>query len=261
MKEYVNKIINRNIELGTGYKVGAIVPDNYSLYDKVIAYIVDGKSRVIKLDDMVRCVVLYDKDGNKNDLTLITNPITLQTSLFNGIVKVKDIEKDTGRMILLTGDYEFKMGRKFMKRIYSDKKNKILIERFECRIMTLRDLFTSESDPLYITVKKPFTDIFPSDYYSNKKDHYGKIAYDVYHPKTLVYLIQYKSTSGKYKNTILIGADANSDRATGYEYKKAKFNIYMMIYADKIKEKGSFITPILWHYAKDIYKKSRIITL
>ena len=263
MNGYKNKIINRNIDIND-YIIQSRPPSNLKLSDIVIGY-TTGNSRwkIIKFNDLKNCCILYDrffkKDNNKKEqiITLVLNPITLNVCTFVGKVEIHSIKKN-GSLILTKDNYKFKFGSKHS---LDQEIDEMHIERKETKLMELRNIFIFTSDPKFIVVKKKFTDIFKLDYYLNNQNIDGEIIHDVFHPKTLVYIIQYKSKSGKYKTSILIGVKSNSKFPTGYNYKESKFEEYFLIHSQKIIEKKAFIYPMLLYYAKLIHKNAKIIIL
>ena len=62
-----------------------------------------------------------------------------------------------------------------------------------------------------------------------------------HHPKTLVYLIQYKSSDNKIKNTIIISKSENS-----FNLIESKIDKYFENYEQQIIDKKGFIIPMLW---------------
>ena len=87
------------------------------------------------------------------------------------------------------------------------------------------------------------------------------MIHNTFHPKTLVYIIQYKSNSGKYKTTILVGKGANSTHPSGYSYKTSKYEDYLKYYTNSLIDKNAFMFPMMWHYANIIFNNSKVITI
>ena len=89
----------------------------------------------------------------------------------------------------------------------------------------------------------------------------NNIESEKFHPKTLVHLIQYNSKENKKKITIVIGKDSDLLDINGYDNKKSGFDNYLLKYENEIIEKESFIMPMLYYKAIQIYKNSKIVIL
>lgn len=233
--------------------IGADISANSSLYDIFVTYYFENKLKIIKLDDMIKTVVLYD-----NTITLIVNPITLATCIYHGHIKITDVDEYTGQLTLerLSDKYSFKMGDTML----NINKSQVFLETIQCKIMYLRDIFMFNSDPLYIKIPH-VKSIIPESYIKNKQDINNDTINETYHPKTLVYVIIYTSHSGKQKNTILIGNGANSKKATGYDFKNSKFATYIKVYADKLEEMYSYIYPMFWFSANRTFSNAKKVVL
>jgi len=239
-------------------------PKDLNLSDIVIGYNT-GESRwkIIKLDDMKKFCILYDrfyKKENENKehiFTLIFNPITLNICTFSGKIEIDDINED-GSFILKKDIYKFKFGT---KESLDSQIDNIHIERKETKIMELKNMFMFASDPKYIIIKKKSDNILNDKYYKNKKDFLGNNLEKNYHPKSLVYIIQYLSKKGMYKTTILVGTKINYENPTGFNFKESKFEDYFKIYKDKLQNKKAFIFPMFLYYAKLIFNNAKIIFL
>ena len=80
------------------------------------------------------------------------------------------------------------------------------------------------------------------------------------HPKTLVYVIQYKSAkSNEEKTSILLGRNMDKTTVTGYDIKKSGLLEYLGKHGHKIINKSGFVIPCLWYVAKNNYKYAKVI--
>ncbi len=252
MNNYVKKIKNTSVQLSDCI-IGADISVNTSLYDIFVTYYIDNKLKIIKLDDMLGTVILYD-----GDVTLIVNPLTLATCVYYGHITISDIDEYTGQLLLRRSPDEpsFKLG----ETILNIGTSQLNLKTIQCKIMILRDIFIFDSDPLYVKIKNPQY-IIPKAYMENKQDIHDNTINETYHPKTLVYVIVYTSNSGKRKHTILIGKGSNSKTPSGYNFKNSKFSTYIKVYADKLEEMQSYIYPMFWFSANKIFDNARIIIL
>jgi hypothetical protein len=262
-----NKIINRSLTFDD-IEEHNTPPDDFGLHDNMIAYNIDNQWRVIKLDNFVNVCVLHTKTIEKKktkDITLILNPITLNACLFEGVVNIRDVDEFTGRLILQHEKTVFQMGMSYST---IDGDIKVKVKRREVKIMELRDVFIFSSDPKYITINTdPIINmgealkLLPTSFYTNKKDHRQENITEKYHPKTLVYIIQYKSKSKKYKHTIVQGRGINARNPSGYKYKDSKIEDYLRQYTPQLINKEAFIFPMFLYYAKIIFPRAKIIKL
>jgi hypothetical protein len=131
--------------------------------------------------------------------------------------------------------------------------------------MILRNAMIYAPDAIFMKCKKKLNQIIHSDYYFNNNDIYDKKIKSVYiHPKTLVYLVKYKSkskTKKKSKYVILVGDDINNLIPTGYDLNQSKLNNHLVKYGEKIINKNGYIMPILWYMAIMLYPNAKIIAL
>ena len=255
----VENIKNNDIN-SKEFEISKIVPDNYNIDDNVILYNNGINNKVLLLNNMINLIKIKDifvLNKKKEDITIILNPITLNTCGYFGEINITKFNED-GSLMLKKNKYEFKMGDEFYT-INDDLKNKL--KRIQIGILKLKDVFKNYFDPVYIILKKKLKNIFDQKFYTNNRDHFNKLIKERIHPKTLVYILQYTSTSGKKKVTILVGKDANSSTPSGYNFEKSKFNIYFNEYKEEIYKKKSFIFPMFWYYAKIQFNESKIIFL
>ena len=101
------------------------------------------------------------------------------------------------------------------------------------------------------------------NYYNNDLDiNDEKINIEKYHPKTLVYIIQYTTIKTEnIKNILVIGKDANKHTITGYDIKLSGLNEYLYKKEKKMEDKKGYTLPILYYYSNKIYTFSKIIKL
>ena len=230
------------------------------LHDQIVLYNVGGDWKVIPLILALSYPIIYDKYSINDvtyDVTVVVCPVTLRSTMFKGIFEFETYqdytmilkEKDTGDLIAI--DLGYKMDMKYAVEP---------TRRSEIKIMTLRSaLINAPDSQVMITTKKisPIIDIY---YYSNTKDLNGKELDCLVHPKTLVYVIQYKSyDETTEKLAIILGRDMNKFDATGYDIKKSGLYEYLGKYRQKIINRGGYIMPMLWYLAKDIYKTSKVV--
>lgn len=237
--------------------------NNLQLSDNVVLYNDGNLWKIIPLKIMFIYPIIYDQyaySDEKYDVSIIVCPITLRSVMFKG--KFKFYKYEDYRMIIQNSDDIMPIDLN-----YKISKNFIVQEnkRIEVKILTLRSAITYAPDAHFINIKKSKINeneiVLNCDYYSNNLDIYGnEIKKDNIHPKTLVYIVYYKSHSTKkYKIAILIGNDYSDKNISGYDVIKSKINEYLIKNRSNIIKKNGYIMPMLWYMAKEIYKKRKII--
>jgi hypothetical protein len=255
------------------------------LSDKILIYCLGNQWKIIPLQVALSYPIIYDKfvDDENYDVTIVLCPITLRSIALKGIFRLKTYVDTTAQgnnsgnpivqsansgnritMVLedndsnlLPIDLGFKIDKKYV--IRSNK-------RVDVKIMTVRTAITSfSSDSLYLKVNADIKlePIFDSAYYSNNIDHMnGTLDEGLIHPKTLVYIIQYRdahSTNAKEKISIILGKDSDKNNVSGYDLKKSNLINYLYKYQSKIINKSGYIMPMLWYTAKEIYPHAKVV--
>jgi hypothetical protein len=92
------------------------------------------------------------------------------------------------------------------------------------------------------------------------------IVANIYHPKTLVYIIQYKSSKNitsnvEDKQTIIIGSSASKTSSSGFNLIENQITTYFQSSEQKIIEKHGFVIPCLWFICKSLYPSAKLIKL
>lgn len=235
------------------------------LSDNVILYTTgEGKWKIISLDIMLRYSIIYDifqdEEENKNyDCSIIVCPISLQAVMLIGLFTIQTYinnvmilaEKETNALIPIN------VGLKI-----SESNIIIKSRRIDIKIMRLRDAIIFAPDACFGYTDDKLDDfIINVDYYSDKLDIEGHKLDGLIHPKTLTYIIQYKSSKGREKNVILLGKDSNKDIVTGYNMKNSEISKYLGKYRDKIINREGYLMPILWYIAKSLYINAKVINV
>ena len=145
------------------------------------------------------------------------------------------------------------------------------ITKSDVQIKTLKNVFTDHMHALFFQLNKtyeiPKKSIMDETYYLNTKLPFSISIYEndkkkLIHPKTLVYVIAYKSSqTNKFKKTIIVGADANLQKISGFDIIEARFKKYFENNKEKINEKFGYIFPTFWFATRIFLKDSPIIFL
>ena len=161
------------------------------------------------------------------------------------------IEKDTDNLIPI--DSGLKIDKKYI--IENNK-------RSEIKIMTLRSAIIFAPDAKYMILNNDIEiiPIIKLEYYSNNLDYENNELNILIHPKSLVYIIQFKSFISKDdKTTILLGKDINKLQVTGFDFKKSKIDYYLSKNESKILNRSGYIIPCLWYIAKIDYPDAKLV--
>ena len=231
---------------------------NFKLHDRVVAFYDGREWNVISLDFMLRHPILIyrhwsDKDQIYYDNSLLVCPLTLRSMIYKGRISIVDIKynyelviknEDTQDIFPISNPYT---GHK--DEGGKEKKIKSQVKRHEVKILEHRDIFAFDSDPQYLTIEteevEPIIDL---KYYENRLGVRGEDSNTIFHPKTLVYVVQYYSeTDGGYRHLVLISPNISKEEITGYKYRKSRFWSYSEQNKDKLIEKRAFTYPMLWH--------------
>jgi hypothetical protein len=193
------------------------------------------------------------------EVSIIVCPRTLRCAVFEGHFKAKFYKDD--RLIL---ENEEKSLIPIDLNIAIDNEyNLELNKRYQLYIQTLKNALIDYYDIKYLHPKNKIKNyIIRKKYLNDNLDVFNNIIQDnKFHPKTLVHLIQYNSKDNKKKITIIIGKDSDLLEINGYDNKKSGFDGYILKYEDDIIKKESFIIPMLYYKAIEIYKNAKIIVL
>lgn len=230
-------------------------PQGYELYDKVISYFDGYDRKVIPLLIALSYPILYDTflgpDKETYSITIAVCPFTLTAAAFEGKFEATQYVENSC-LVITDGKNTFPIINSFNNNI----------KKFQIDIKILRNVFTEYPDCKYMKIIddiiiKPILDI---DYYKNDQLLFKYTKPNQFHPKTIVYLIHYISSKDhSSKTTVIVGRDANTKYATGYNLVKSGVHDYLVTYSEKIKEKIGFVMPTMWFAWKSFFPDSKII--
>ena len=253
----IDKVITIN-----DYKFNRNPPQQYGLQDRVVCYFDGYNRKVIPLYIALSFPIIYDNYMGSHeqikDITITVCPFTLSTAVFEGKFEATQYVQNSCLIITDNLNHTFPIIDSF---VYSHE-NKA-IKKFQVDIKILRNVFTEYPDCKYMVLSDniPVKSILNLKYYENENILFKYVEpSDEFHPKTLVYLIQYISSKDQsIKSTILVGYDANSRTITGYNVVESGVYKYLMNYDDKIKQKLGFVIPTMWFTWKSFYPNAKII--
>lgn len=234
--------------------------------NEILAYNDGLKWKVVPLDIAKKYPVIHDKyyddtDDTTYPISISLCPFTLSCSVFYGIYTPSEYTINSS--LILTNTHNDLLP--IISGCSTDPDGKISrIKRWECFIKTFRNAVMDYPDCVYIKLKdgEP-NDILHPDYYTDTKLAFHMLkSPDIVHPKTLVYVLQYRSLKTKeYKYTILVGKDADMEHPTGYNTKESGVSDYIQKMDFKLSERSVYIMPILWCSWINFFPYSKIIKL
>ena len=234
------------------------IDDKINLYDNVVLYSTGNNNfRIVELNVFLAYPIIYDKyeDGDiTENITIIVCPLSLRSTMLKGKFKINSYSNT--RLILednednvIPIDMNHKIDSKFV--IQTNK-------RYDVKIMSFRDAIIYSPDLTYISPNLEIKSIINKSYYEDDKDLDENKISSKYHPKTLVYLIQFHSEDVK-KNTLILGKDIKKTKISGYNFVKSGFTKYLNKRNKKIIDKNGFLMPILLYVAEKEYKNLNIV--
>jgi hypothetical protein len=237
----------------TNYKITHELPNTLKLSTTVITYFNGNEWRCISLKKFLNFCVLHDvyykENGESHKITLIVCPISLLTCIVDGTFYPKEFRNN----ILICEN-----NNKEEFDFFTDK-----FKKREVEIKKLRNSFTDHPDLKYIIPTIKGKKYVPINYYTNKINIYSKpIEKTKIHPKSLVYIIEYKSsTSDKLNYTIIVGKNNSRDKPYGFNNDTTGIIEYMKIHSSELSYKSGFMFQILYYIAIDKFPNKKVIYL
>lgn len=239
---------------------------NIMMKNEILAYHDGIKWKVIPLDLIKKYPVIHDKyyddvDDTTYPISISLCPFTLSCSVFYGTYTPSEYIINSS--LILTN------AQNDLLPIISGSStdpNGITsrVKRWECFIKIFRNAITDCPDCVYMKCSDhKFNDILDPNYYIDTKLAYPiPKSPDIIHPKTLVYVLQYKSLKTKEnKYTILVGKNATTDYPTGYNTKESGVTDYIDKMDFKLSERSVYMMPILWCAWINFFPYSKIVRL
>lgn len=237
------------------------IPENLKLKDNVLLYNTGDTWKIVPLKLALSYPIIYDKfnvDEQVYDITVAICPVTLRSAIFKGTFEFETyneytmmLKEKANKNVLIPIDMGIKIDQQ-----YIIQENR----RIEIKIATLRSIITIAPDAVFAKSDKIIKPVVDISYYTNIKDINKYELEGLIHPKTLVYIVQYKVyTTGDEKITIILGRDISQHSVTGYDSKKSRIFNYLEKMQNKLINKEGFIIPMLWYMAKNLYHKSEVV--
>lgn len=261
----IEKMKNKTLDI-TDYIFTSGACDKLKLSDKVLLYNTGDLWKIIPLSLALSYPIIHDKyamDEIEHDVTIAICPVTLRATMFSGLFEfetyehyrmvLKEMNNASDPDILMPIDIGLKIDKKYM--IQTNK-------RTEVKIATLRSIIGLAPDALFMSSDKKINYVISADYYSDLLDTSGNTLEGLIHPKTLIYIMHYKShKTDEDKISLILGKDISQHDITGYDARKSKIFDYLEKQQKKTINREGFIMPMLWYLAKDIYKTSKVVSI
>lgn len=265
MIEHHIDIDNRII---TGPTFSQNYPSSIKMGTKILTYFDGVKTKAIPLNLLISQPFVYDhyinNDGTQRDITITFCPFSFTTSVFAGKL---ELSKFVNKHVLVA-QYENKLMSLVDGKLFDDPQKPI--QRWECEIKLFKDALMTHPDFLLCTNVKKNKNMVDIDFYQNTEPLFPDIitqTVENIHPKTLIYLISYRRElkNGEsvpiYKNSILIGKNANHHKPTGFSMTHNGFQNYLEEMEKKVRERSGFIIPMFLCVAQSYYPKHKIVKL
>ena len=239
------------------------IESTLKLSDNILIYNSGEQWKIIPLSVSLAYPIIYDTFTFNNvtfEGSIIVCPVTLRATIMKGIFEVetysdtKMIIKDESGSIM-----PIDMGYKVDSDMILHANRRIDVKISNLRTMVMG--YTNDSLFLRVNSGHDMDYVLPKSYYTNTLDVEGKLLDDgLIHPKTLAYMIQYKSYSnGAEKTSIVLGRDCVKNKVTGYDLKKSGLFMYLHKFREKIINRSGYVMPILWYIAKDAYPDAKVV--
>lgn len=217
----------------------------------------------------------YDPSNHKlvtqYDISIILCPFSLISCVIQGKISIsKYIENNVLIMQNENGDLiNISSGNVVTETSNIFGEEEIKPKRWETKLASFRSVMSLYPDCKFL-VQISSNNLKPiikfDTYLSNDhvKFNLKSKSSELIHPKTLVYVIQYKSqqmlpTDTKY--SIVIGSDSSKKEAAGFNLSQNQINKYFEESEQKIIEKNGFVIPTLWFVCGSLYPNAKIINL
>lgn len=245
---------------------------HFNIDDRVVCFYNGNNWNIILLDDMLAYPILYftywsEKNNTTYNNSLVVCPITLRTMIYKGRIQIISIINDRLYLLNMDTEDEFFMDMPYTGSYDAEGKEKRIkshVKRHEVKLLTLREVFMIITDPKYIVIKEKYKQrpIIYERYYNNKLTHNGYSIHTTFHPKTIVYVIQYFSHNmNMYRYNIIVGRDINKETVTGYSYRNSGIWDYFKKHLSLFVKKKAYIYPVFWFMVDKLYPQATIITL
>lgn len=220
----------------------------------------------------------YDPSNHKlitqYDISIILCPFSLISCVIQGKISIsKYIENNVLIMQNEKGDLINISSSNILSEESSGTLDieEIKPKRWETKLANFRSVMSLYPDCKFLTQissnnLKPIIKF--DNYLSNNyvKFNLKSKSSELIHPKTLVYVIQYKSQQALSANqstkySIVIGSNSSKKESAGFNLSQNQMNKYFEGSDQKIIEKNGFVIPALWFVCESLYPNAKIINL
>jgi len=252
------------------------IPSDIKLSDTIFVYN-DGKRwKLISLSTLKRYPVIFDKYYDQiktkkgkfiiSDITVTYCPYTGCGVIYYGRY-IPTGEVYNNNIILAESNNNDNIMSQMMGILYereTKKQTHDIVRREEAKIMILRNAISKYPDYVFLKQKEAI-DPLVSETYCHNNTILFPITHSSskFHPKTLVYGIEYKSSDMEYKNkySVIVSDDASQDKSNSRDLKKNKYEQYFDEMMEEIRTRGGIIIPALWFAWYGMFPKSRVVKL
>lgn len=243
---------------------------HFKITDNVVCFFNGRDWNIVLLEDMLSYSVLYfdfwsQKDNIVYKNSLVVCPITLRSMIYKGRIRILDVVNDRLYLLNTCTKDEFFMDAPYTGHYDGEGKEKKIkshVKRHEVKLLILRDTFMYLIDPKYIVLKNGLKhrSVIYERYYTDRLTYNGNRIYTTFHPKTIVYVVQYYSHSMKqYRYTAIVGRDINKEYVTGFSYKFSGTWNFINKHINEFVKKKAYVYPVFWFMIEKLYPDINII--
>lgn len=210
--------------------------------------------------------IIYDdylEDNRKENITITFCPFSLCSKIHFGKYKATEY-LFRGNMVIKNKDTD-NYHAQINGFVISDNKTTDAHNHInEIKIMTIRQAISRFPDCLFLVDPKRDNkeSALPHSYYFND-EVFNFPYYNRFHPKTFVLGIEYHSSNidNSVKYTAIIDSASFATKVNKMSECLNKYNNYIILNLDKIREKNGIITPILWYTWSNMYPKTKVVLI
>lgn len=210
----------------------------------------------------------YDSEQKvigESDISIVLCPYSMTSCAIQGNMLIsKYIENN---VIVLQDDKG-----ELVDIVYGNYKSRQSIKpkRWETKLANFRSVMSMYPDCKILEIAKTKKQLNPmlnlNDYLKTETILFplSKTFENIYHPKTLVYVIQYKSSKTleeTSKVAIIIGKNSSKKQSSGFNFIESEIYQYFESFEKQIIEKQGYVISALWFVCSSIYPNAKIIDL
>jgi hypothetical protein len=276
-------------------------PDSILLSDPVIVYNDGQKHKIISVDLLNKFPIVHDTYIDGSDISVTCCPYTMASVVYFGKYELYDkiyknniilVKQNTNNIIIQLLSINNNLATSSVDRLdpatssidrldpatssvdrldpATSSVDRLPIRKIDVTIMLLINALSMFPDCLFLDMSK-IIDILPMvpDDYRNNMNIYNSTKINInpkFHPKTLIYGIEYYSSNMELdkpitKYTAIIGKTSSDTKTNDYNFKTNKYYNYFNSMESKIRKKIAVTIPCYWFAWIEFFPESKLILL